>query len=121
MPNEMTVGEVTKNPVKIIPELETAKMLEQLATVLPNGSQLIYAASILRHVASGELAPVVHAHWIDIGYYGQHYKCILECSSCHDEVEELKLRKSMKCCPSCGARMDESVMHQTEGGKDDSR
>lgn len=58
MKTELTPQEVAKKRVKIMPELETAKKLEQLAMVLPNGNQLIYAASIVRKVVNGELAPV---------------------------------------------------------------
>jgi hypothetical protein len=66
------------------------------------------ASSILRRVASGELAPVIHAHWTggyahkgDVWTYTQP-----QCSNCHNAV----IGGTTKYCPSCGALMD---------GKDD--
>lgn len=73
---------------------------------------LSYAASILRRVASGELAEVIHAHWIQgtrkvIDGYDYGYEPTYTCSHCHHEEEYRKT----PCCPNCGALMD---------GKDDS-
>ncbi len=119
MPNKMTAGEAA----------EILKVLEKVSFC--DAAHEAYAChysetgcsgcewqnaknkiqNILRCIESGEVREVIHAHWIDTGFYGQHHEPILECSSCHDEIEELKLRKAMRRCPTCAALMD---------GKDDS-
>ncbi len=66
------------------------------------------AVNYLRKIASGEYAPVVHAHW-------KHYSDIFppECSNCNWDTEDDEYRNDVMTpyCPSCGALMD---------GKDDS-
>ena len=48
----------------------------------------------LANLKKADVAPVVHAHWID-GYKWQ------TCSKCRN-----KGKKSWKFCPNCGAKMD---------------
>lgn len=79
---------------------------------------LKFAAPLLRKIDSGELAPVIHAHWIG-GYAqknGQWAYTKPTCSHCHHSTEN----GTTKYCPNCNAVMDEPVVSQTQGGKDDS-
>jgi len=121
--NEMTAG-------------EAAECLEFLKSYIPEESDkfiesaLEYAASILRRVASGELAEAVHANLIpeyiekqidEHDYFGNYLytkkvkKLIgYRCSNCGAWCTE-----KQKYC-TCGALMGESDMCQTQGGKDDS-
>jgi len=74
------------------------------------------AVEVLRRVASGELAEVVHAHWTDYmadkkDWLRDDGKTVfIECSVCHEKLCR-NLMLSEKYCPACGALMD---------GKDDS-
>jgi hypothetical protein len=72
------------------------------------------AASLLRKIASGEYAPVVHAKWIDNGR--GHY-----CSNCSGYItnSQWAVYKNPH-CPYCGSLMDEPATGQTRNGKDDS-
>lgn len=51
----------------------------------------------IERVINPELAPVIHAHWID---YGE----VVECSHC-----EWYARFETHYCPNCGAIMDEVI------------
>ena len=71
-----------------------------------------YAASILRRVASGELRPVVHAHWIPDSSNPDNDPLIamtieakmpLRCSYCGGKF----IGSESKYCGDCGALMDE--------------
>ena len=76
------------------------------------------ASSTLRRVASGELAEVVHAHWIG-GYScknGQWNYTPPECSNCHNTVTN----GETPYCPFCDALMGEPDMEILQDGKDDS-
>lgn len=47
-----------------------------------------------------------HGHWIETGYYDNHFQPIRMCTNCgedHGSEERLKF------CPSCGAKMDEET------------
>jgi len=74
--------------------------------------------SILRRVASGELAEVVHAHWIPVAKEcyditdDEQYPAYKYCSHC--KISQ-KWPDHFNHCPNCGADM-----RQTEDGKDDS-
>jgi len=71
-----------------------------------------FAASVLRRVASSELAEVVHAHWIPVKKEcyditdDDEYPQWEYCSNC-----KISQKFQQKYCPNCGALMD---------GKDDS-
>ncbi len=106
MKNEMTAG-------------EAAEKLEYKATLFPGmKDELLYAASILRRVASGELAEVVHAHWIHAPRGNDYFSDCLKCSACGYELADDEVAN--KGCPNCRALMDESDVRQTHNGKDDS-
>lgn len=101
MPNEMTAEEAAK----LLENM--AKDREWLAIDSIKCRVLRYAASALRRVASGELAPVVHAHWKKAdGWPGP-----AECSNCGADApcDENGNERLTKRCPDCGALM---------GGKD---
>lgn len=52
-------------------------------------------------VLIADVAPVVHAHWINDG--------IIHCSRCNAYLEKDEMKNhTMKYCYYCGARMDES-------------
>lgn len=66
---------------------------------------LVYAISILEFAPTADVAPVVHAHWVD---NGEPY-----CSRCEwspapewSYIEDLQLA-DVYYCPHCGAKMDE--------------
>ena len=52
-----------------------------------------------------EYAPVVHARWIETGYYSSSKNPIYICSACHKEVEDRYI-KNHESCLHCGAKMD---------------
>lgn len=56
-----------------------------------------YAISIIKSAPTEDVAPVVHAHWIDT-LYGW------ACSNCEEEQEYTLY---LVHCPHCGAKMDE--------------
>lgn len=65
-----------------------------------------------RKIASGEYAPVVHAHWVggyehkgDVWSYTQP-----KCSNCHNAVTG----GTSKYCPSCGALMGKDDSHEQD-------
>ena len=62
------------------------------------GEMRFYPVELLGDVYE-EVAPVVHAHWIDT-LYGW------KCSNCKEEQEYTLY---LKHCPNCGAKMDEEV------------
>jgi rubrerythrin len=72
------------------------------------------AASILRRVASGELAPVTHSHWNRINRMATGLQDEFRCNACGWPVKD-----ATKCCPNCRAIMDEPAVSQTLDGKDD--
>jgi hypothetical protein len=95
---EITAAEAAANCERL------ANDFEEVGT--PGNAKILrYAASVLRRAASGELAEVVHAHWIG-GYFcknGQWDYTPPECSNCHNTVTNgVSLY-----CPNCGALMDE--------------
>jgi len=59
-----------------------------------------FAASILRRVASGELAEVVYAHWNRINRMATGLSNEFRCSKCGWSVKD-----ATKHCPNCGAIM----------------
>lgn len=54
----------------------------------------------LEEVPTIDAEPVIHAHWIEDGYFGFPNVC----SHCGSEW-----KKKTKRCPNCGAIMDEKV------------
>ena len=77
------------------------------------------AASILRRVASGELRPVVHAHWIPDSSNPDNDPLIamtieakmpLRCSYCGGKF----IGSESKYCGDCGALMDEKDDNDAE-------
>lgn len=88
--------------------LEAAKNLERLANDFEevgtpgNAKILRYASSILRRVASGEYAPVVHGYWVRINDTQEQM-----CSECGQSYDIYAYRQDdYTHCPSCGALMD---------------
>jgi DNA-directed RNA polymerase subunit RPC12/RpoP len=122
---EMTAASAAENLERL------AKDFEEVGT--PGNAKILrFAASVLRRVASGELAPVIHAHWewferqngnpLD----GIDYDWGWRCSKCKEELEpddydSPKNPPKIKRCPYCDALMDEPVVSQTQNEKDDSR
>lgn len=58
---------------------------------------------IIDGVPSADVAPVVHAHWIDADQFDPFYLHGM-CSNCRYEQS---ISDSLRYCPNCGARMDE--------------
>lgn len=87
--------------------LEAAEKLEFFATLFPGSAELLNSvASYLRKIASGEYAPVVHAHWAVVNTRKVSKK--VACSWCGKAGWNFQ---NLPRCPYCGALMD---------GKDDS-
>jgi len=88
MPNEMTPQEIAEKLLYLDSLIESDEDVRVLSA----------AASIVRKVADGEYAPIVHGKWIicSDGYYPY-------CSKCKQEPKSGKMSKY---CPSCGALMD---------------
>lgn len=61
---------------------------------------------LLELESSEDVAPVVHAHWIEFrtNSGNVHYKC----SRCGKEVSYPYAKKRWKYCIECGAKMDEN-------------
>ncbi len=53
----------------------------------------------LTKLPAADVAPVIHAHWINLGKYSDGYNW--RCSSCKRESV-----MAINFCPNCGARMD---------------
>lgn len=62
---------------------------------------------MVREYPTEDVAPVVHAHWIDDGYYADfHPHKVYRCSNCDWSKLDVELPEE-KYCPNCGAKMDE--------------
>lgn len=55
----------------------------------------------IKAIPAADVAPVVHAHWIE---HVDWYENYCECSNCH-ESPDAPLCETMF-CPNCGAKMD---------------
>lgn len=116
MPNEMKAEEAAKGLESYAGGFVSAKAQKTL----------LLAASILRRVASGELAEVKHAHWKQVHWKGwdgdPDEGTHPECSNCGEMplLNGCEDYEESPCCPYCGAIMDESDMRQTQDGKEDS-
>lgn len=63
--------------------------------------------TMVREYPTEDVAPVVHAHWIDDGYYADfHPHKVYRCSNCDWSKLDVELPEE-KYCPHCGAKMDE--------------
>jgi hypothetical protein len=123
----MKVQRIDFTPLEAAENL--AKRLETLAFKIRMGehdlnySILYEAAEFIRRVASGELQPVIHAHWKEVE---PGHDILFECSncgriistswgSCEDDDTQgnngCDPTEEWLCCPTCGALID---------GKDDS-
>ena len=104
-------------PLEAAEKLEnTAKWLDDKEDFGCGQDAMLFAASYLRKIASGEHAPVVHAHWIFGSTQGHSW---MKCSNCL--VSQSGQTATFTYCPSCGARMDEIPdMGILQDGKDDS-
>lgn len=104
--NEMTAGEaagILENEIKNFDMKMPISAEECICR-----DTICFAASILRRVASGELAEVVHAKWIKKGTFSGGGETLAICSKCGYPMSWWTKPKH---CPNCGALMD---------GKDDS-
>lgn len=74
-----------------------------LAVYSANEDIVSYGVSFdtIRDFPAADVAPVVHAHWIE---HIDDYENYCECSNCH-EYPYGPLNETMF-CPNCGARMD---------------
>ncbi|MFA5659125.1 MAG: hypothetical protein WC900_07560 [Oscillospiraceae bacterium] len=118
MKNEMTAG-------------EAAEILNHLANTdyvdYDNALEAMrYSASILRRVASGELAEVVHGHAVLKHRHIGSYK-YADCPECRAEIEiEHPVECDIPYCSNCGAQLAESFQNVCPrcgailDGKDDS-
>ena len=67
--------------------------------------------AFIDHLQAADVAPVVHAYWIDTDDYINHYGHVYECSNCHREVADDFIAKHTYCL-HCGAKMDERIEKQ---------
>ena len=73
------------------------------ATRFPNTSDLYYHESVLQYAPAEDVAPVIHAHWVQGAYLdGDEMQC--DCSHCN-----MSNNRKTDFCPNCGAIMDEEV------------
>lgn len=65
------------------------------------------SASLLRKIAAGEYAPVVHGRWIAQQYIDEPVICS-KCKCCPGELQVTDgfVDEEYPYCPHCGARMD---------------
>ena len=92
MPNEMRTAEIIEELADhLSPSLSYGKFIQPLRT----------AASTMRNVAAGEMAEVVHSHWVQINNTQEHY-----CNGCGAAFNLYAYCKAdYKYCPNCGADM----------------
>ena len=72
-------------------------------------SAQLYERISFKHMVEGfepaDVAPVVHAHWIDEGQYADgHSEHAYRCSKCEEHL--IGRVGEFDFCPYCGARMD---------------
>lgn len=62
----------------------------------------------INHAPAADVAPVVHAHWIDAEDAGDTAECS-NCGECYDCTEEMfgAFVKFYHHCPNCGAKMED--------------
>jgi rubrerythrin len=74
-----------------------------------------FVASILRRVASGELAEVVHAHWIEMD---DDCSNLWKCSHCglvwEMSNDDTPQENEMFQCPTCGALLGKGDSHEAD-------
>lgn len=65
--------------------------------------------SSIENAPAADVAPVVHAHWIDMQYESGMAECSV-CGETYDCTEEMFDAFAMfyHYCPNCGAKMDEA-------------
>ncbi len=85
---------------------ESKETMEALAAVLVN----------IHHVPLADVAPVVHGHWIREYHENNVYSIHFVCSNCKTCMETTRYERkcSLKFCPECGAKMDESEVKDEE-------
>lgn len=79
----------------------TAEHIDMYAKLLTMGdyrSGMMKAKEILINQESVDIAPPIHAHWIDTDNYYRRWKC----SGCSGHTKEAH----PSFCPFCGAKMD---------------
>lgn len=73
----------------------------------PEGKRTLEAIQAVRTVEAADVAPVVHARWIE-NQYGDG-DCYYTCSACKCDWTTIcgsPSENNMKYCPECGAKMD---------------
>lgn len=75
--------------------------LEKQETIDGQPRAIRRARRIVEDYPAADVAPVVHAHWINDG--------IIHCSRCNAYLEKDEMKNhTMKYCYYCGARMEDS-------------
>ena len=66
------------------------------------------AADCIRYMDAADVAPVIHAHWIEQedGNLDTYYTCS-SCKEDFDLIAGTPCENLYNYCPSCGAKMDE--------------
>lgn len=113
---EMTPFEAAKNLAFIV----DAQMIKRTGSEVDELYRSVeIAASLLRKIASGEYAPVVHGRWVkqncQVGEV--EYVCSLCRGDAPAEYGQYTWIQSEH-CPSCGALMDESRDGNSLNGKE---
>jgi hypothetical protein len=122
--NEMTPLKAAENLESMVNGVtlyqKGTEVLPNYVSLSPHCIELLsFAASTLRRVASGELAEVKHAHWIDYMADKKDWlrddgkSVFIECSACHEKLCR-NLMLSEKYCPNCGAIMLEDNSHEAD-------
>lgn len=81
---------------------------EQVKKDLVSWSSAETAASLLRYAPIDDVAPVVHAKWIE-KFEGTYLRRAMYCSACKKKsgIGGSKANQMKPYCPNCGAKMDE--------------
>ena len=64
------------------------------------------AADCIRYMDAADVAPVRHGRWISKNHHG--YEWVFVCSNC-GYIDGYPFNDRHNYCPSCGAKMDETV------------
>lgn len=107
---------VVKSDAPPTPERHMADLIDRLEVALENAlNERDFAADTVRHIVALDVAPVVHARWMDNGACS-NCKCMSARSETIikqlDEMSKMfdiavhRTYLSSNYCPNCGARMD---------------
>lgn len=73
--------------------------------VFSSGAKYREIIQAIQEAHAADVAPIIHAYWIDTDRFDFHCNPIYECSNCHKEVADTYIN-CHKFCLHCGAKMD---------------